>query len=63
VVLETERDIVTGAGHDELRLGVLKHEARTAADHKLALLITAARIEQPGERQEERALPGAGRSQ
>jgi hypothetical protein len=64
VVLEAERDIVTGARHDELRLRVLQHQAGVAADVKLALLLAAsASVEQSGERQKQRALPRAGRSQ
>ena len=62
VVLEAEGDVIAGARHDELRLGVLEHQARTASDVELALLLAAGRIEEARERQEERALPGAGRS-
>jgi len=62
VVLEAERDVVPGARHDELRLGVLEHQAGLATDAELALLVAAARIEQARERQKERALTGAGRS-
>jgi len=40
----------------------LEHQARTASDVELALLLAAGRIEEARERQEERALPGAGRS-
>jgi hypothetical protein len=63
VVLETESDIVAGSRHHELRLGVLEHQARSAAYGELALLIPAGRIEQAGDRLKERALPGTGRSQ
>jgi len=62
VVLEAERDVVAGARHHELRLGILEHEARTPFDVELALLVTAGLVEQARERQEERALPGARRS-
>ena len=62
MVLEAERDVVARARHDELRLRVLQHEAGAADDAKLALRLAAGRVEQTRERQEERALPGAGRS-
>jgi hypothetical protein len=63
VVLETERDIVAGARHDELRLWVLEHESDAAPDDELALLVARARIEQARDRLKERALPRARRSQ
>jgi hypothetical protein len=63
VVLESERNVITGARHHELRLGILEHEAGTTSDRKLALLLASGRIEQARECLEERALPGAGRSQ
>jgi hypothetical protein len=63
MVLESERDVVTGARHHELRLGVLEHETGTTSDRKLALRLASGRIEQARECLEERALPGAGRTQ
>jgi hypothetical protein len=62
VILEPERDVVAGARHDELGLGVLEHEAGTTSDRELALLLARALVQQPGEREEQRALPSAGRS-
>jgi hypothetical protein len=62
VVLEAEGHVVAGARHDELRLRVLEHQAGTAFDPDLALRLAASRVQQTRERQEERALPGAGRS-
>jgi hypothetical protein len=59
VILETERHVVACPRHDQLRLGILEDEPGLTVDAKLAFLFAAARIEQPGERQEERALPGA----
>jgi hypothetical protein len=63
VVFEAERDVVTGSCHHELRLGVLEHETRTAADRELALLVATDRIEKAREGPKQRALPGARRSQ
>jgi hypothetical protein len=62
VVLKAEGDVVAGARHDQLRLGVLKHEARAAPEHELAFPVPAGRVEQARERLQERALTGAGRS-
>jgi hypothetical protein len=63
MVLEAERDVVARARHDELRLGVLQHEAGVATDAKLALLVRrAAPVEQAGKCLKERALPRARRS-
>src|SRR5206468_2278845 len=63
VVLEAEGDVVAGARHDELRLGILEDQAGTTAHVELALLVARALVEQARERQEERALPGARCSQ
>jgi hypothetical protein len=63
VVLEAERDIVAGAGHDELRLRILQHQAGRALDAELALLLAAtAPIKQAGNCLEERALSRTRRS-
>jgi hypothetical protein len=62
-VLEAERHVVPGTRHDELRLGVLKHEAGIVADAELALMVAGARVEQARERLEKGALPRSGRSQ
>ena len=59
VILEPERDVVAGTRHDELRLGVLEHEAGMTAHVELALAVAGTRVEQSGERLEERALTGA----
>jgi len=62
-VLEPERDVVTGARHDELGFRILQDEAGVATDRKLALLVrSAAPIEQAGESLKKRALSRAGRS-
>ena len=62
VVLEAERDVVSSARHDELRLRVLKHESGLAAHVELALLFAGACVKQTCERLKERALPGARRT-
>ena len=68
VILETERHVVAGARHHELRLGILEHDARrvtrvvgrASVDPELALGLTApARVEQAGEGREQRALARA----
>src|SRR5437899_8217833 len=70
MILEPERDVVAGARHHELRLRILEHDAGRVArvvrhasvDSELALgLAAAARVEQAGERREERALARARR--
>jgi hypothetical protein len=69
-VLQPERDVVPGAGHDQLRVGVLEDDAgagpgvprRPAVDGDRAGLLPLLRAEQPGERVQQGGLARPGRA-
>ena len=65
-VLQAERHVVAGAGHDQLALRVLEDEpgcltrpaGLAAVDGQAALRIAGARLQQPGQGQQQRGLAG-----
>jgi hypothetical protein len=63
MVFQPERDVVAGAGHDELGLGVLEHDAGRAVDAEFPRPLAGVLGEQAGECGEQGALAGAGGAQ
>ena len=70
-VLQPEGDVVPGAGHDQLAVGVLGEQPQPVAarprggravDGELAGQLGALGVEQPGQRREQRGLARAGRA-
>ena len=67
-VLQPERDVVPGAGHHQLGVGVLEDDRRAGAgevgepavDRRRALGLTGVRAEQPCQRVQQRGLARAG---
>jgi hypothetical protein len=70
-VLEAERDLVAGAGHHDLRLGILEEQTTPIArdprlqpvDEQRPLGLDRRRVVEPGDRGQQGRLAGAGRAE